>query len=119
MKINELKLWEKYSKEVDRINSKRWNDCSKLEKKIESDANKEFKERLEIYKKQYNIYLLELENIKKWDKLPFYKKIFTERPLRPFLPYKPINYYFPSFIMPFLKHKSYENFLDWRIKNKL
>jgi hypothetical protein len=117
LKMNELKLWEKYSKEVDKINSRRWKDCLKIREEMDENAKKLHAERLKTYNEKRSEYLLKLE---KYNNLPFYKKIFTENPYLPFgYLDKPRNWYIPSFVWPLLEHKSYENFLDWRVKNKL
>lgn len=115
----EVKLWEKYCKEIDKENEpivKMWQENEEREEKKFRLEMKEYNRKIERYEENQKKDKKEHEN---WEKLPWYRKIFTEEPFH----YGEDNYYpsLPSFPFSFplsLRKPTHEDFMSWLVKNK-
>lgn len=115
----EVQLWEKYCKEIAEIN-----------KPFIEAQNEQYERNNKQWKKEMVFYELKLKKYHKiekewekeeedWENLPWYKKIFTQRPFHwywennyPRLPYMPMYIDFP------LRQPTQEGFMNWLVENK-
>lgn len=106
------KLWKQYSSEIDKKNKKHFKKITKINKELSDDTDRFNEEREANYKRRVKA---QKRKIKNYNNLSSYKKLFTDEPYnhyihRPMPIITPFSWHFP------IERKSYQGFMDWKVK---